>query len=300
MSARFEVEPSSSALERRATISSVIPPGRTGNEFAVEPGKPGHVLIITGGNEMRPYRGIGAAVGIEAASRGMDHIVITSTTKPESEAQAHEAAQAMADQGAHVLWLGVDHTQREDNIAVVETTFDRFGRVNYLFGNAGGMQLRPTMRTKYEDAERGIALMLTANYQLCKAIYDQARKTETLSEFKAVVFSGSVVGRMSSGWQAWYAMAKMGLIGLVIDLGAEFGPDTRVNVAELGYFRTRMTKAQHTDEKSVEFENRRIALKRIGEPEEAAKAVVFLLGPDASYITRSVLTVDGGILPLAR
>lgn len=300
MPAQFEVEPSTAALERRSAISTVIAPGTTGNDFAVESGKPGNLVIITGGNKMRPYMGIGPAVGIELARRGMDNIVITSTSKPESIDQAYEAAQLMANEGARVVWMGVDHTNREDNIELVNATFERFRRVNYFVGNAGDMKLRMTFRADYAAIERDIALMLTANYQICKAIFEEARRTKTLDEFKAGVFSGSAVSRLSDGGQAGYAMAKAGLVGLANDLGSEFGKYTRFNVAEFGFVRTQMTQKLHEDERGQDFAKQRIALGRIAEPEEAAKAVAFLLSPDASYITRSVLTVDGGIRALAK
>lgn len=300
MPAQFEVEPSSAALEKRATLSVVVPPGTTGNDFAAKEGQPGNLVIITGGNKMEPYMGIGPAVGIELARRGMDNIVITSTTKPESEAQARKAAELMANEGAKVYWRAVDHTQRADNIALIEAIYEQFGNINYLVGNAGAVRLSPTFRVKYDQIDADVATMLMSNYHLCKTIAERNHKNGTPQEFKAAAFTGSIVAHESTGWQTGYAMAKAGLIGLVSDLGAEFGEHTRFNVVEFGFIRTHATRRLHESPAGQEFAAKRVAVKRIGEPQEAAKVIAFLLSDDASYVNRAVLRADGGLPALAQ
>ena len=109
-----------------------------------------------------------------------------------------------------------------------------------------------------------------------------------------VVNISSVIGEMGNAGQANYAASKAGIIGLTKSLAKEFGSrGVRVNAVAPGFVRTAMTDALSEEMKAKAFEA--IPLKRFAEPQDIAKAVMFLASQDASYITGHVLAVNGGL-----
>lgn len=276
MSAEFQVEPSRNHL----------PPPSASLPFEDK------VAIVTGASKLNPI-GIGAAVAIELARRGLRAVTITST--PNSESRAHETANIIAQQGTQVLWMGVDHRQVADNIAVVERTVAEFGEVNYFVGAAGRMHIKPLLRETHEAIDEDIALMLGSHAHIAKALVDVCRRTKTLDRLSGIVLVGSVIGELGSIGQIGYGTAKAGIDGLVRNLFQELGRyGTRVNAIHPGFIATEMTEKMQGEE-GQEFAKNRIAMGRMGQAEEIAKTVAFLLGPDSSYITGASLVVDGGL-----
>ena len=109
-----------------------------------------------------------------------------------------------------------------------------------------------------------------------------------------VVNISSVIGEMGNAGQANYAASKAGIIGLTKSLAKEFGSrGVRVNAVAPGFVRTAMTDALSDEMKEKAFEA--IPLKRFAEPQDIAKAVMFLASQDAAYITGHVLAVNGGL-----
>lgn len=237
--------------------------------------------------------GIGAATAIELAKRGLKAVTITST--PESETRARETAKIITEEGTDVLWMGVDHRQTADNIAVVERTVERFGEINYLVGNAGRMHIRPLLKETHEAIDDDLDLMLGSHAHTAKAILDACKRTKTLEDLHSIVFVGSVIGELGSIGQIGYGTAKAGIDGLVRNLCLELGRyGTRVNAIHPGFVVTEMTRAQQ-NEQGEDFTKKRIALGRMAQPEEIAKTIRFLLSTDSSYITGASIVADGGL-----
>lgn len=253
----------------------------------------GKVAIVTGASKINPM-GIGAAIAIELATRGLRAITITST--PASEERAKAVVTRITELGTEVLWLGVDHGRTTDNIDVVEGTVKQFGEINFLVSNAGRMRIRPLLTETHDEIDTDLDLMLGAHAHLAKALLDTCRKAKILDRMKSIVLIGSVIGELGSIGQIGYGAAKAGINGLVRNLYLELGRyGTRVNAVHPGFVATEMTQKQQQDERGQEFTRTRIALERMAQPEEIAKVVAFLLGPDASYVTGTSLVVDGGL-----
>lgn len=157
------------------------------------------------------------------------------------------------------------------------------------------MHIKPLLRETHEAIDDDIALMLGAHAHTVKAILDICRRTKTLEKLESIVFMGSVIGEHGSIGQIGYGAAKAGIDGLVRNLFQELGRyGTRVNAIHPGFVATEMTMAQQ-GEQGADFAQKRIALGRMAKPEEIAKTVAFLLGPEASYISGTSLVVDGGL-----
>lgn len=288
MPAEFEVKPQQDVLDKRAVLSTVVPPGVLGNEFARK------VAIVTGASRHSPM-GIGAATALELARQGLKSVTITST--PASEQQARETAQHLSELGAEVLWLGVDQRIVAENQRVIDTTVERFGALHYVVGVAGARYDGLSVGLTEDTWDGAINLMLKGNHYLGAFAMRKCLKTKTL---EAIVYVGSIVGEFGNKGQVSYAAAKAGLDGLVRSQSQEWGGrKVRVNLVSPGFVATEMI-SDLLDQPAVEdMVRKRISLGRMANPSEIANLIVFLLSPRASYITGAIYPIDGGLKPFA-
>ena len=184
----------------------------------------------------------------------------------------------------------LDVASAESVEAVVKAVGEEFGGISVLVNNAGITRDNLLMRMKDEEWDAIMQTNLTSVFRMSKAVLRgmmKARKGRIIS-------IGSVVGASGNPGQANYAAAKAGLVGFSKSLAREVGSrGITVNVVAPGFIDTDMTKA--LPEESREALLTGIALGRLGQPEEIAKAVAFLASPDAAYITGETLHVNGGM-----
>ncbi len=110
----------------------------------------------------------------------------------------------------------------------------------------------------------------------------------------SIVAVTSIVGEHGNPGQANYAASKAGIVGLVRTLAKEFGPEgIRVNAVAPGFIRTRLTDV--LSDEQVDQLRTRTALGRLGEPEDIAGPVAFLVSPAARFVTGTLVSVDGGL-----
>ncbi len=236
------------------------------------------VALITGAS-----RGIGKACAIELAKAGYDVAV--------SYAGNDEAANNTVNE---ILALGVKAKAYKFNVGdkeacakAVEEVLADFGKLDVLVNNAGITRDGLFMRMNAENWEAVI------NTNLSSAFYmtSPAIKTMIKQRSGCIINMSSIVGVMGNAGQANYAAAKAGLIGFTKSLAKELGSrNIRVNAIAPGFIQTDMTKDLDPT-KMAEH----IPLKRLGQPEDIAKAVKFL-AEDGLYITGQVLGVDGGLV----
>jgi len=233
------------------------------------------VAIVTGGT-----RGIGAAISLKLKEAGY---TVAATYAGNDAA----AAKFREESGIAVFkWDVCDYDACRDGVARVT---EELGAVDILVNNAGITRDTSFARMTRDMWDAVIDTNLTSNFNMCKAVYDSMKA----KEYGRIVCISSINGQKGQMGQVNYSAAKAGAIGFVKALaqeGARYG--ITVNAIAPGYIATEMVKA--VPEKIVERIISNIPLRRLGEAEEVAEAVSYLVSDAASFITGATLTINGG------
>ncbi|MEO6365685.1 MAG: 3-oxoacyl-ACP reductase FabG [Luteimonas sp.] len=238
----------------------------------------GEIALVTGAS-----RGIGAAIADELAMLGAT-VIGTATT--ESGAQA--IGERLSAHGGHGRVLNVTDGQSVD--ALIDAIAKEHGAISILVNNAGITRDNLLMRMKEEDWQAILDTNLTSVYRTSKAVMRGMMK----SRKGRIINIASVIGVTGNAGQSNYAAAKAGIIAFSKSLAREIGSrGVTVNVVAPGFIATDMTKDLPEDSKQALIAQ--IALGRLGEPTDIARAVAFLAGPAAAYITGETLHVNGGM-----
>jgi len=238
----------------------------------------GEIALVTGAS-----RGIGAAIADELAAQGAT-VVGTAT----SDSGASAIGERLAAQGGHGRRLDV--TEAGAIEALVEEIGKEVGAISILVNNAGITRDNLLMRMKDEDWQAILDTNLTSVYRSSKAVMRGMMKARK----GRIINIASVVGVTGNAGQANYAAAKAGIIAFSKSLAKEIGSrGVTVNVVAPGFISTDMTRDLPEASKQALVDQ--IALGRLGEPVDIARAVVFLAGAGASYITGETLHVNGGM-----
>jgi 3-oxoacyl-[acyl-carrier protein] reductase len=232
--------------------------------------------LVTGAS-----RGLGAAIARELAAEGWPVAL-----NYRANAQAADAVAAeIRDSGGEATLLPGDVCDP----ARVEPIFDeleaRFGRVLILVNNAGIRRDALAPQLSDDDWAELIETNLTAAFRLTR----RALRPMIRARFGRVINIASVIGQRANPGQAGYAAAKAGLIGMTKTVAVEVARrGVTVNAVAPGLIATDMTEG-------LEEVAAVIPARRLGTPADVAACVRFLASEDASYVTGSVLTVDGGL-----
>jgi 3-oxoacyl-[acyl-carrier protein] reductase len=238
----------------------------------------GEIALVTGAS-----RGIGAAIADELASKGAT-VIGTAT----SDAGAVAIGERMAALGGHGRKLDV--TDGASIEALIDAIGKEFGAVSILVNNAGITRDQLLMRMKDDDWNTIIDTNLSSVFRTSKAVMRGMMKARK----GRIVSIASVVGLTGNPGQTNYAAAKAGIIAFSKSLAREIGTrGITVNVVAPGFIDTDMTRALPEESKQALLGQ--IALGRLGEVADIAKAVGFLASPAAAYITGETLHVNGGM-----
>ena len=240
----------------------------------------GKVALITGAAQ-----GIGKAVTLVLARHGADVVVADVNIE-----KAQETAREVEALGRAAMAVRVDVTHLEDVEKMVEAAVQRFGKIDILVNNAGIARDKLILRMTEEDWDTVLNVNLKGTFNCTKAVIKYMSKQRS----GKIVNIASVVGMMGNPGQANYSASKAGVIGLTKTVAREFAArGINVNAIAPGYIQTPMTEV--LPEKAKEELKRLIPMKRLGQPEDVAHAVLFLVSEVSSYITGNILNVNGGI-----
>lgn len=243
----------------------------------------GKVAIVTGASS-----GIGRASALLFASEGAC-VVLGARRGEMLEAVTRDITEA----GGQAAWLAGDVGDGEYNAALVDLAKTRFGRLDIGFNNAGTLgALGPIDDMPPENWAQVMAANLTSAYHAARHQLPAMRQRGSGS----LIFTSSFVGFESGlpGMSA-YGAAKAGLVGLARCLAVEHGPDgVRVNALLPGGTDTPMGGDFADNPEALEHVRALHALKRIAEPDEIAKAALFLASDASSFVTGSAMLADGG------
>ena len=238
------------------------------------------VALVTGAS-----RGIGREIALELARRGADVALVA-----RSEAALADTAAAVEQVGRRALALPLDVADGERVKEGVGKTVDRLGRLDILVNNAGLTRDGLLMRMSDDDWEQVLAVDLKGPFLFCRAAARPLRK----SQAGRIVNISSVVGLMGNAGQANYAAAKAGMFGLTRSLAKELGgPKLTVNAVAPGFVETEMTAS--LPDKIRQNALGAIPAQRFGTAGDIASVVAFLCEDGASYVTGTVIPVDGGM-----
>jgi len=240
----------------------------------------GKVALVTGAAQ-----GIGKAITLLLARHGADVIVGDVNVE-----KAEETAGEVLALGRQAMAVKVDVTRLQEVEAVVEGALQKFSRIDILINNAGIARDKLILRMSEEDWDAVVGVNLKGTFNCTKAVIKHMSKQRS----GKIVNIASVVGEMGNPGQANYAASKAGVIGLTKTIAREFAQrGINVNAIAPGYIQTPMTDA--LPEKAKEELRRMIPMERLGQPEDVAQAVLFLVSEASSYITGHILKVNGGI-----
>lgn len=240
------------------------------------------VAIITGGS-----RGIGKEIAKKFA-KGNYNLVINYVSEKTNTEELKKEFEAL---GAEVLFIKTNVTSYEECEKMAKDAINQFGKIDVLVNNAGVTKDSLLLRMKEEDFDTVINVNLKGTFNVTKACIPYMMKKKS----GKIVNISSVVGISGNSGQANYAASKAGIIGFTKSVAKELASrNILANCVAPGYIATDMTNGLSDAVK--ESINNQIPLKRVGMPEEVAKAVYFLASEENSYITGQVLNVDGGML----
>jgi len=238
--------------------------------------------IVTGGT-----RGIGRAIVKELVSNGCS-VVFTYHSSDES---ARSLESELTDDNIKIFGFKADASSFTAADETVKFAIDKLGGLDILVNNAGMTKDNLLLRMSENDFDLVINANLKSVFNYTKAVI----KTFIGQRYGKIINISSVVGIIGNPGQANYVASKAGVIGLTKSNAKELASrNINVNCIAPGFIETDMTGKLTDQQKEVILNN--IPIKRLGKPEDVAKAVLFLSSSDSDYLTGQVITVDGGMV----
>ncbi|TSC87693.1 MAG: 3-oxoacyl-(acyl-carrier-protein) reductase [Microgenomates group bacterium Gr01-1014_16] len=235
------------------------------------------VAIVTGSS-----RGIGRATAILFAKEGAK-VVINGVRQTEvGETVVRDIGNDRA------VYIRADVSKEDEVKRLVSETVKKFGKIDILINNAGVIIDRQGWKSDIDSWQSTIDSNLTSAWLMTKEVSSIMFK----SGGGSIVNISSIYGFLGAASVISYSSAKGGLITMTKALAKELAPSIRVNAIAPGNVMTDMT--MEAGQKVIDYFNTQVPLKRSAEPDEIAKAVLFLASEDASYITGEILVIDGG------
>jgi len=239
------------------------------------------VAIVTGGS-----RGIGRAICRAFADEGAKVACVYRGSEAAAQALAQEVQQA----GGFVLPLQCDVSHHDGALKVAERVEKEWGRLDILVNNAGVIKDDLFVRMEPDAWQTVLQTNLGGVFNFCKAVgYTMMKQRRG-----RIINISSVAAEHVNPGQTNYAASKGAINAFTRALAVELaGRGVTVNAIAPGFIETDMSEAVRN--KAGDLIKKMIPMKRLGQPDDIAKAAVFLASADAAYLTGQVITVDGGL-----
>ena len=239
----------------------------------------GQAALITGAG-----RGIGKTIALKLAVSGASTILVDMSPVIDDVRKEIEGMKRKC------LTFQVDVTDLEAIYAMVNNIIEELGEIHILVNNAGITQDNLFMRMKPEQWSKVIDVNLNGVFNVTKAVIRSMVK----QRYGKIINISSVVGFSGNPGQVNYSSTKSALVGLTKSLAREVGTrGVTVNAVAPGFIDTAMTQALNESQQEAILQQ--IPLGRMGDAGDIANAVAFLASKEASYITGTVLHVNGGM-----
>ncbi len=244
----------------------------------------GKVAIVTGAR-----RGMGKAEALKLAESG-SKVVVSDIDKGECEKVVKE----IEKMGGQAMALKCDISKKDEVEKMVKEAVKEFGKIDILVNNAGICQSKPFLDLSEEEWQKTIDINLKGYFLCANACAKEMAKQKS----GAIVNIASIaMGQLGSGFLnlTHYCASKGGIVAMAEALALELAPlGIRINTIAPGAIDTPMAASIKQDSQALEGTLSQIPLHRMGKPEEIANVVAFLASDQSSYMTGSVVVVDGG------
>ncbi|MBI3051193.1 SDR family oxidoreductase [Candidatus Woesearchaeota archaeon] len=238
----------------------------------------GKVAIITGAGS-----GIGRAAAQLFAREGAGVAVADWDEKG--------GKQTAASIGRNALFVKADVSSSADARRIVDHTVKKFGKLDILYNNAGIVRYGTAADCSEEDWDKVMGVNLRGAWLCSKYAIPEMMKAGGGS----VIMTSSIAGQVAFGNIAAYCASKGGLIQLARSIALDYASKkVRANVICPGVIRTGMTQDLLKDKKAMQPLLKSTIIGRLGEPEDIANAALYLASDESSFVTGSVIAVDGG------
>ena len=243
----------------------------------------GKVALVTG-----TTNGMGQATAAWLAGEGA---IVVCNHRPTSDPA--KTLQMIKDAGGEGFPVAADMSDIKQVTAMVEETVKKAGRLDYLVSNAAINPFLPWDKTHEDDYDRLMDTNVKGTWFVCTESAKQMQKQGG----GAIVTISSISVYVGAPGQTAYCATKGAILSMTRALARDLGKyNIRVNSILPGAIMTNMSKGLLDDDAAMKFYVEKAALRRVGQSDEIASAVSFLLSDDASFITSAELLIDGGLI----
>jgi len=241
----------------------------------------GRTALVTGAG-----KGLGRAGALALAAAGAN-VALVARTKLDLESVAREVESL----GQRALPVPADMTDPDAADEVVTHAAAGLGSVDILLHSVGRSLRKATLDFSNADWKKIVATNLDSAFYVCRAVGQQMRKQNG----GTIINIASAAGLRARPNNAPYSASKAAVINLSRTLALEWAPyNIRVNVLAPGRFLTPLTEKEMNDPEKYSAYIKQVPLRRIGKPEELNEVVVWLASDASSFVTGSLIVIDGG------
>ena len=239
------------------------------------------IVLVTGSSQ-----GIGKTIALQFASLGAS---VALNDIPSQEEKLKTTKKDIEDKKGVAEYFLADVSKYEDVEKMINEIKEKFGRIDVLVNNAGICLDKTLAKMSVEEWQKVIDVNLTGMFNCSKASLPLI-----IPNKGKIINISSVVGQRGNFGQTNYSATKAGIIGFTKSLSKEVGKfGVTVNAIAPGFIKTKLTEV--IPDKFKTQITMLTSLGRFGEPEEVADLIVFLASDKASFITGSVINIDGGL-----